>query len=220
MGFTAVLSYVLSRVAFVGTHVVFAYWLNLFFNDPFNLGLPTLDAKPTLPEGQCQTFIVDNAISNALWFALWWGTHSILARKVVKVALGLWQHPLERPLFATYAWIIWGLNVHYWKPINNCTSWDPLTVPLHIWAISGAVCLTGVLLIVGLLWSLPEHVFGTDRYKYEQGKYPHGKLPLRSCASSGRCWIPLVLYSHTGLDAQSLLPFRAVGHLHSHLYSL
>lgn len=135
-------------------------------------------------------------MNNVLWFALWWGTHSILARKRVKVSiashlfmcshdhnernvhyfgllqetLGLWQHPLERPLFATWAWIVWGLNVHFWKPINTCTSWNPLEVPIHVWAISGSIFTAGVILIVGLLWSLPDHVFGTARYQYEQGK--------------------------------------------------
>lgn len=51
MGGVATLSYLLSRVAFLGTHAVFAYWLNMLLNDPFDLGLPTLDAKPTLPYG-------------------------------------------------------------------------------------------------------------------------------------------------------------------------
>jgi hypothetical protein len=46
---TVALSYVLSRVAFVATHVVFAYWLNFILNDPLDLGLVTLDAKPPLP---------------------------------------------------------------------------------------------------------------------------------------------------------------------------
>jgi hypothetical protein len=45
---TVAFSYVLSRVAFVATHVVFAYWLNFILNDPLDLGLVTLDAKPPL----------------------------------------------------------------------------------------------------------------------------------------------------------------------------
>jgi protein-S-isoprenylcysteine O-methyltransferase Ste14 len=200
----AALSYALSRVAFLATHAVFAYWLNMILNDPFDLGLPTLDAKPTLPEGQCQAVVPANVVNNVLWFALWWGTHSILARKSVKEALGLWQHPLERPLFATWAWIVWGLNIHFWKPINTCTSWNPLEVPLHVWAISGTIFTAGVILIVGLLWSLPDHVFGTARYQYEQGQVPQGSLILtfpyglvRHPAAAGFLWCYTVLPAWT-----------------------
>lgn len=202
---TAALSYVLSRVAFIATHAVFAYWLNYLLNDPLNLGLVTLDAKPPLPAGQCEHFAVDNAVSNLLWFALWWGTHSILARKAVKQALGLWEHPLERPLFATIAWVAWGLNVHTWRPVDTCAApWDPLAVSPYVWAASGAVFAAGTVLIVGLLWSLPDHVFGTARYQYDQGERPPGDLILkfpyglvRHPAAAGFLWCYAVLPAWT-----------------------
>lgn len=202
---TAVLSYTLSRVAFIATHSVFAYWLNYLLNDPLNLGLVTLDAKPPLPPGQCEHFAVGNAVSNLLWFALWWGTHSILARRAVKQALGLWEHPLERPLYATIAWVAWGLNVHTWRPVDTCAApWDPLAVSPYVWAASGAVFAAGVVLIVGLLWSLPDHVFGTARYQYDQGKRPHGDLILRfpyglvrHPAAAGFLWCYAVLPAWT-----------------------
>ena len=113
-----------------------------------------------------------------------WLQHSIMARKVFKTALGIWQHPIERPIFATAAWVgspdqlcfvillgawfvqlTWGAQIWLWKPITNCVRFNPFTVsPVH-WAISGLVIAAGSLLIVGLLWSLPEHVFGTSHYK-------------------------------------------------------
>jgi protein-S-isoprenylcysteine O-methyltransferase Ste14 len=202
---TVAFSYVLSRVAFVATHVVFAYWLNFILNDPLDLGLVTLDAKPPLPAGQCERFSVANATSNVLWFALWWGSHSILARKSVKLALGLWEHPIERPVFATVAWVAWGLNVHYWRPVDTCAApWAPLDVSPWVWAAAGTVFVAGVALIVGLLWSLPDHVFGTARYQYEQGKRPHGDLILsfpyglvRHPAAAGFLWCYAVLPAWT-----------------------
>lgn len=65
---TAVLSYTLSRVAFVATHVVFAYWLNYLLNDPLNLGLVTLDAKPPLPYVTfCQLFLYSSFFIVFIW---------------------------------------------------------------------------------------------------------------------------------------------------------
>ena len=83
------LSYLLSRFAFVGTHVVFLYWLVFLLNDPLNFGTNTLDAKTILPQAQCTSIIWDNVYYDLGLFALWWGTHSLFARKVVKVILKL-----------------------------------------------------------------------------------------------------------------------------------
>lgn len=102
------LSYTLSRFAFLGTHVVFLYWVNFLLNDPFNLGTNTLDVKEVKPKEQCTPLILDNIRFDLLLFGLWWGTHSLFARKAYKTAVGLWQHPLERPLFAAIATVVWG----------------------------------------------------------------------------------------------------------------
>jgi hypothetical protein len=75
----------LSRFAFIGTHVVFFYWFNFLLNDPFSVGTNTLDARKVLPEGQCQHFNKENALFDLGLFALWWGTHSTFARKAYKV---------------------------------------------------------------------------------------------------------------------------------------
>ncbi len=78
-------SYLLSRFAFVGTHLVFLYWLNFLLNDPLNLGTNTLDFKPPAPGPTCRSFIWDNFTHDLMLFGLWWGTHSIFARKAFKV---------------------------------------------------------------------------------------------------------------------------------------
>lgn len=105
---SATLSYLLSRFAFVGTHIVFLYWVNFLLNDPFNLGTNTLDVKQVKPKDQCTPLNYDNLVHDLLLFGLWWGTHSGFARKAYKAAVGLWQHPIERPLFAAIATIVWG----------------------------------------------------------------------------------------------------------------
>lgn len=173
------LSYLLSRTSFIGTHLVFVYWLNYILNDPFNIGGNTLDVRQVKPEGQCNPLILDNLYHDLLLFGLWWGTHSGFARLAYKKAVGLVEHPLERPLFATFAWILWGVNVHFWRPITDCQKWDPFNIPLPVWIVSGSIITLGSLLIVGLLWSLPDHVFGTSKYKYKQGEFPKGKIIIQ-----------------------------------------
>jgi len=51
---------------------------------------------------------------------------------------------------------------------------------------------------------MPDHVFGTGRYKYPQGKIPHGSISyqypyglVRHPAATGFLWIYLVLPSQT-----------------------
>lgn len=70
----------------------------------------------------------------------------------------------------------------HWRPITDCEKWNPLAVPSHILLISGTIITLGALLIVGFLWVLPDHVFGTSKYLYKQGEFPQGimKKILRS----------------------------------------
>jgi len=174
-------------------------------NDPFHLGTKTLDAQTILPEGQCQPFIRDNFIFDIFLFGLFWAQHSIMARKKFKELLGLWQHPAERPIFAISATTLWFVTLYFWRPITYCSRWDPFTVPLWIWAISGTIIVLGSLLIVGFLWWLPDHVFGTSRYQYEQGKFPavHGIIRgfpyglVRHPAATGFIWIYWSLPAYT-----------------------
>lgn len=169
-------SYVLSRFAFLGTHAVFAYWLNFLLNDPLNLGGNTLDVRKVKPTGECTPYIRENIIFDLGLFGLWSLSHSGLARQAYKKAVGLVDHPLERPLFAAIATIVWGINVIFWKPITDCERWDPLEVPLTTWAISGTLMALAIVLLVGFLWVLPDHVFGTARYQYRQGQIPRGSI--------------------------------------------
>lgn len=206
-----VLSFVLSRAAFVGTHLVFAYWLNFLFNDPFDLGnklgvkLNTLDfpADQIKSEAECSPFIWDNAKYNLGLFAAWWISHSVPARKAYKVALNLLGHPIERPLFAIIATIVWGINVLFWKPISDCDRFELGSRPTWAWTISGLVFVAGSALVVGLLWSLPNHVFGTSKYKYKRGEEPqHGIIRnfpyglVRHPAAAGFLWLYWALPSY------------------------
>jgi len=170
------LSYLLSRFAFLGTHAVFAYWLNFLLNDPFSIGGNTLDYRKIKPASDCTPYIKDNIIFDLSLFSVWIVTHSGFARHAYKSAVGLVEHPLERPLFAAIAAVVWGANVHYWKPITDCERWYPLEVPLTTWALSGTLIALAITLLVGFLWWLPDHVFGTARYQYKQGDMPKGSI--------------------------------------------
>jgi len=169
-------SYLLSRIAFVGTHLVVVYWINFILNDPFNLGTNTLDYKqPASPE-KCTRYIWENIINDLLLFGLWSLSHSGLARHAYKSAVGIVDHPIERPLFAFIATIVYGINFYFWKPITDCERWDPLEVPLSTWLINGTINLLGATLVLGFLWVLPDHVFGTAKYQYPQGQAPKGEI--------------------------------------------
>lgn len=79
MAYFNVASYVISRLSFLATHLVFAYWLNFIFNDPFNLSslfgdsvVATLDAKKVLPAGQCTAINWDNLLIDVLHFGIWY----------------------------------------------------------------------------------------------------------------------------------------------------
>ncbi len=171
-------SFWLSRVAFVLSHVAVVYWVLFITNDPLQFGVNTMDAPAAAikPAGQCRTFIKENAIHDLLLFAVWWGSHSLMARKKFKVALGLWEHPIERPLFAFVAAHALLLNVHHWRPISDCARFDVFQTPGYVWAISGTIYVLALVLALGLFYTLPDHVFGTSKYKYPQGKEPKGKL--------------------------------------------
>lgn len=180
-------SYLLSRISFVLTHVTFTYFLLFVLNDPLGLLpktlLPTMDvrAEDVLPAGACKPFDRDAAVNNALWFGLWWATHSIPSRSWVKKnILGTENekgiHPIDRPQFAIVAPIAWFLTMYKWQPVTNCERFDPLAVSPYIWAVSGTVIAIALVLVLSLLYILPSHVFGTDRHLYPQGEYPHGKL--------------------------------------------
>ncbi len=118
--------------------------------------------------------------------------------------VGLWEHPIERPLFATIATIVWGINVYSWKPISDCSAWDPLALPLIAWIIPGTIILLAVLLVVGFLWALPDHVFGTAKYQYRQGDFPKPSLIngfpyglVRHPAATGFLWSYWALPAYT-----------------------
>jgi len=198
------LSYLLSRFAFLGTHVVLLFWLSFLLNDPFNLGTNTLDFKVTKPPGTCTPYIVDNIKYDLILFAGWWASHSIFARKRVKVALGLWEDPKERPLFAAIATVSWGINVFFWKPITDCAKWDPLAVDPYKWLASGIVIVLGCVIVLGFLWKLPDHVFGTAKYQYPPGQFPKGKILrdfpyglVRHPAATGFLWVYWALPAYT-----------------------
>jgi len=197
-----VLAWVLARYAFLMTHVAFFYFLLYATNDPLNLGfINTIDAKPS---ESCTTFDKDAfTFDLLLLFGVWWGTHSTLARESVKKALGLWNHPLDRPIFAFIASNAWFTTVHFWKPIDTCNRFD--IFKLDSWAIGTAVGVFALasFFILSLLYILPAHVFGTQSHKYPPGHYhPHGDILVdypyglsRHPAAAGFFYIYSVLFA-------------------------
>lgn len=202
-GYFNPLAWVLSRYAFVGTHLSFAYATLAVTNDPLNItgltGIPitTLDAKGH--SGECSSFDHNAFLWNiAVFLFVWWVPHSGLARTVTKKALGLLGHPLDRPIFAAIAATAWGLSVHLWKPIDTCS--QPFDVfALQPVAAAGALVTFTVssFFILSLLYILPHHVFGTSSHKFPPGHYdPHESIIVdfpyglsRHPAAAGFFWL-------------------------------
>lgn len=70
-----------------------------------------------------------------------------MARRSYKQALGLWHHPLERPLFAIAASLAWAQQVYFWKPITDCAKWSPYTVNPYVWFITVPVLVRTTIVI-------------------------------------------------------------------------
>lgn len=175
-------AYVLSRYAFVATHLSFAYSVFAVANDPLDIqgltGIPitTLDAKNPSPAGTALDY---NALlwNIAVFLFVWWIPHSGLARTAVKKLIGLLGHPLDRPIFAAIAGTAWGLSVYLWKPIDTVNKFDvfnlePLAASATLTTFSVAS-----FFILSLLYILPHHVFGTSSHKFSPGYYdPHEQI--------------------------------------------
>jgi len=128
--------------------------LNFAQYTPSFFKLTTLDAKYLEPIDTCTSFDVAAFRNNLLYFVLWWTSHSGLARSKVKKALGIDEHPIERPLFAAVATIVWFLNIHNWIPISNCYKFDILKVSSLHWLGIGPILLFATVLIVGLVFNI------------------------------------------------------------------
>lgn len=195
-------AYLLSRYAFVMTHVAVAYFVLFLTNDPLEFGfVTTIDAKVVLPEGQCEEFNQAAFVNNFLWFFVgWWGSHSLLARKHVKVALGLWATPWDRPVFAFIASNMWLFTIHTWQPISNCSKFNVLSLSALAAAVSITLLSAAFFYILSLLYTLPAHVFGTSSHKYAPGTYAHSDIIVdypyglsRHPAAAGFSWVYALL---------------------------
>ncbi len=171
--FSSLSTFWLSRIAFVATHLVFVYWLNFVLNDPFGTGLfNTLDSRIAVVP--CTSFDRMAAIHNvAVFVGLWWAPHSLLARRVVKQVIGTWGSVYDRPIFAFIAPLTWLATLVLWKPVSTCAVATPV-VSLPVWqlAFHGTVFAVWSLVLLGLFYILPHHVFGTDRCTWINGKAP------------------------------------------------
>ena len=168
-------------------------------NNPLNF--PTwfqnsIDATEVLPEGECTPFDSDAFTTDLLlFFFVWWLTHSGLSRRVVKQALGLWEHPFDRPFFGTVACLALVTWTYFWKPVTNCKAWVFVETPWYLLALSGIVISFCLYLILGFFWSLPDHVFGTSRHEVRRTpfkpklitSFPYGMV--RHPAATGFLWM-------------------------------
>jgi len=199
-------AYYMSRFNFIAVHLFTTfYWFPFLLNNPLNFPfVNTLDAKVLAAPGKCVNFDTVALRNNILlWLFVWWLPHSLLARRFTKEALGLWHHPLERPLFGTLACCSLPIFTHFWRPISNCSKLDLFTTNPVILAISFAVIGFSMFLILGFFWTMPDHVFGTSRHKMEVNppkpqilvRFPYGMV--RHPAATGFLWMFWALPSWT-----------------------
>ncbi|EER07505.1 conserved hypothetical protein [Perkinsus marinus ATCC 50983] len=206
---TSIVAYLLSRSAFVGIHVVYLYWLNFIFNDPFGVGGNTMDAREILPYGECTHFDPGAFVANIGSFLIFSVPHSLLARTAVKKRLGLYNKPYERPLFAFMSPITWFLSIHTWTPFDNCARFDITNISAAQVLVFGGIFLLANLYLLGLLYTLPDHILGTSHYKYCEGeKHAHKLLTnfpynlVRHPSSASFLWMYWALPAYTGNHLQ------------------
>lgn len=101
-----------------------------------------------------------------------WAPHSVLAREKVKQIIGSWNSAYDRPIFAFIAPISWLYTLIVWEPVSNCSRLDVWTLPVWRLALHGSVFAAASFLVLGLFYLLPNHVFGTDRCAWANGKAP------------------------------------------------
>ncbi|KAF4678012.1 hypothetical protein FOL47_006961 [Perkinsus chesapeaki] len=197
-------AYLLSRFAFISVHFVYVYWLNFIMNDPFGIGGNTMDSREILPADQCTHFDPKAFVSNIGAFLIFSGTHSLLARTVVKRFLGLEDKLYERPLFAFLSPITWFLSIYGWTPISDCSRFDIFNIGLSQVLISGGIFLLANFYLLGLFYVMPDHVFGTSRYKYSEDQEHAPKLLttfpynlVRHPAASSFLWMYWALPAYT-----------------------
>jgi len=196
------LAWILSRYAFVATHLSFVYATLAVTNDPLNFqgltGIPftTLDARKPSPAG---TPLDINALlwNIGVFLFVWWVPHSGLARTATKKLVGLLGHPLDRPIFAAIASTAWGLSVFLWKPIDTVNKFDVLSLQPVAATATLLTFAVASFFILSLLYILPHHVFGTSSHKFAPGHYdPHEKIIVdfpyglsRHPAAAGFFWL-------------------------------
>ncbi|KAF4741305.1 hypothetical protein FOZ62_014843, partial [Perkinsus olseni] len=130
-------------------------------NDPLEVGWNTLDSLNTLSDAECTSFDVLAYSTNIL---------------VVKEALGIADQPYERPPFAFMSPITSFLSSFYWKPVSNCRRFDPAALSLGHVALSGSISVIAAIYTTAALLALPDHIFGTERYKLKPDEKPEARL--------------------------------------------
>ncbi|EEQ97579.1 conserved hypothetical protein [Perkinsus marinus ATCC 50983] len=100
--------------------------------------------------------------------------------------------------------ITWFLSIYGWTPITDCTRFDITQVGLIQCLVSGGIFILANLYLLGLFYVLPDHVFGTSRYKYSEGEeQPHELFTafpynlVRHPAASSFLWMYWVLPAYT-----------------------
>ncbi|KAF4690450.1 hypothetical protein FOZ63_005076 [Perkinsus olseni] len=99
-----------------------------------------------------------------------------MARRSVKEALGIADQPYERPPFAFMSPITSFLSSFYWKPVSNCRRFDPAALSLGHVALSGSISVIAAIYTTAALLALPDHIFGTERYKLKPDEKPEARL--------------------------------------------
>ncbi|KAF4747434.1 hypothetical protein FOZ62_017943, partial [Perkinsus olseni] len=197
-------AYLLSRAAIITTCLVFPYWLSFMLNDPLEVGWNTLDTLDTLSDAKCTNFDVFAFSTNNLAFALFVVPHTLMARRRVKEALGITDQPYERPLFAFMSPITFLLSISYWTPVSNCRRFDPAALSLGHVVISGSISVIAALYITAAMVTLPDHIFGTRRYKLGSDEKAEARLItsfpynlVRHPAGAGFLWLLWSFPSYT-----------------------
>jgi protein-S-isoprenylcysteine O-methyltransferase Ste14 len=148
----------------------FIYFLLFLLNDPFQMGVPTIDTSLAQPAGLCTVIDIRALFIDIALFTMVALQHSGIARPSFKRAIGLLHHPMDRPMFAILSIFTFVTLLYFWEPLSDCSRWSPLSTHPFIMFSSGTVSLFTLGTILVFFYLFPDHIFGVHKYKHKPGQ--------------------------------------------------
>ncbi|KAF4662853.1 hypothetical protein FOL47_006029 [Perkinsus chesapeaki] len=170
-------------IAAAATVASFAYWFNFLLNDPFHLGWKTMDSRH-VTFGHCQQFGLSVALSDVLALLPFFASHSLLARRSVKKAIGVFDEPYEQSVYFGVSSLTLAMSVYLWCPVSDCSSFNMTDVSLLKGVLWFGLSIIGMVLTTASSATVIS-LLGKKRQKKLVKTFPYSIHTLRTTCSWG-----------------------------------